>query len=35
MALNILIVDDSVLTRKKIRRIIEMVDLEVGQFMEA
>jgi len=35
MALNILIVDDSVLTRKKIRRIIEMVDLEVGRFMEA
>jgi two-component system chemotaxis response regulator CheY len=35
MALNVLIVDDSVLTRKKIRRIIEMVDLEVGQFMEA
>ena len=35
MALNILIVDDSVLTRKKIRRIIEMVDLEVNQFLEA
>jgi two-component system chemotaxis response regulator CheY len=35
MALNILIVDDSVLTRKKIRRIIEMVDLEVDQFLEA
>ncbi len=35
MALNVLIVDDSVLTRKKIRRIIEMVDLEVGRFMEA
>lgn len=35
MALSILIVDDSVLTRKKIRRIIEMVDLEVGQFLEA
>lgn len=35
MALNILIVDDSVLTRKKIRRIIEMVDIEIGQFLEA
>lgn len=35
MALNILIVDDSVLTRKKIRRIIEMVDLEVARFLEA
>ena len=35
MALNILIVDDSVLTRKKIRRIIEMVNLEVGRFLEA
>ncbi len=35
MALNILIVDDSALTRKKIRRIIEMVDLDVGQFFEA
>jgi two-component system chemotaxis response regulator CheY len=35
MALNILLVDDSVLTRKKIRRIIEMVDLDIGQFLEA
>ena len=35
MALNILIVDDSALTRKKIRRIIEMVDLEVEEFLEA
>ncbi len=35
MALNVLIVDDSSLTRKRIRRIIEMVDLEVGRFMEA
>jgi two-component system chemotaxis response regulator CheY len=35
MALNILIVDDSVLTRKKIRHIIGMVDLEVGRFLEA
>jgi len=35
MALNILIVDDSALTRKKIRRIIEMVDFEVDQFFEA
>lgn len=35
MALNVLIVDDSSLTRKKIRRIIEMVDLDIGQFLEA
>ena len=35
MAINILIVDDSFLTRKKIRRIIEMTEMEVGQFMEA
>jgi len=35
MALNVLIVDDSVLTRKKIRRIIEMVDVEVDNFKEA
>lgn len=35
MALNILIVDDSALTRKKIRRIIEMVDLDVASFSEA
>ena len=35
MALNILIVDDSSLTRKKIRRIIEMTDLDVEQFLEA
>ena len=35
MALNILIVDDSALTRKKIRRIIGMVDLEVDSFFEA
>lgn len=35
MALNILIVDDSALTRKKIRRIIEMADFEVDQFLEA
>jgi two-component system chemotaxis response regulator CheY len=35
MALNVLIVDDSSLTRKRIRRIIEMVDLEVGRFLEA
>lgn len=35
MALNILIVDDSTLTRKKIRRIIEMVDLDVDSFFEA
>ncbi len=35
MALNVLIVDDSALTRKKIRRIIEMVDFDVEQFYEA
>ncbi len=35
MALNVLIVDDSALTRKKIRRIIEMVDFDVEQFFEA
>jgi two-component system chemotaxis response regulator CheY len=35
MALNILIVDDSSLTRKRIKRIIEMVNLDVGQFLEA
>lgn len=35
MALNILIVDDSALTRKKIRRIIEMVNFEVAEFFEA
>lgn len=35
MALNILIVDDSALTRKKILRILEMVDLEVEHFFEA
>jgi len=35
MALNILIVDDSALTRKKIRRIIDMVDFDVARFFEA
>lgn len=35
MALNILIVDDSALTRKAIRRIIGMLDLEVEQVLEA
>ena len=35
MALNILIVDDSALTRKAIRRIIGMLDLEVEQVFEA
>ena len=35
MGLNVLIVDDSSLTRKKIRRIIEMTDMEVAQFTEA
>lgn len=35
MAWNILIVDDSSLTRKRIRRIIEMAGLDVGQFLDA
>lgn len=35
MGLNILIVDDSSLTRKKIRRIIKMAQLDVKQFFEA
>ncbi len=35
MALDILIVDDSSLTRKRIRRIIEMTDMDVGQFLDA
>jgi len=35
MAWNILIVDDSSLTRKRIKRIIEMANLDVGQFLDA
>ena len=35
MGLNILIVDDSSLTRKAIRRIVDMVGLEVEQTLEA
>lgn len=35
MALNILIVDDSKLTRRAIRRIISMLDLEVEALFEA
>ncbi len=35
MALNVLIVDDSSLTRKRIKRIIEMACLDVGRFLEA
>ena len=35
MAWDILTVDDSSLTRKRIRRIIEMVSLDVGQFPDA
>ena len=35
MGLNILIVDDSSLTRKAIRRIIDMLDLGVEQILEA
>ena len=35
MGLNILIVDDSSLTRKAIRRIIDMLELEMEQIFEA
>ncbi len=35
MALNILVVDDSSLTRKAIKRIIDMLGLDVGQILEA
>ena len=35
MALNILIVDDSCLVRKAIKRIIEMADLDDGKIYEA
>jgi len=35
MGVNVLIVDDSSLTRKRIRRIIEMTDLDVEGFREA
>jgi two-component system chemotaxis response regulator CheY len=35
MALNILIVDDSTLTRKAIKRIIDMLDLEIAEMVEA
>jgi two-component system, chemotaxis family, chemotaxis protein CheY len=35
MAMNILIVDDSALTRKAIRRIIGMLDLDVNEVLEA
>lgn len=35
MAYNILIVDDSVLTRVAIKRIIDMVDLDVDKIFEA
>lgn len=35
MGLNILIVDDSSLTRKAIRRIIDMIDLDADQILEA
>lgn len=35
MGVNVLIVDDSSLTRKRIRRIIEMTDMEVDGFREA
>ena len=35
MALNILIVDDSSLTRKAIKRIIDMLGLDVRQIFEA
>ncbi len=35
MALNIMIVDDSSLTRKAIKQIIDMLGLDVGQILEA
>lgn len=35
MAWNILVVDDSSLTRKRIKRIIEMTDLDIGEFLDA
>lgn len=35
MALNILIADDSLLTRKAIRRIIDMIGLDVERVLEA
>jgi response regulator RpfG family c-di-GMP phosphodiesterase len=35
MAMNLLIVDDSYLTRKAIKRILGMIDLEVGEILEA
>lgn len=35
MALNVLIVDDSALTRKAIKRILDMLDLDVGDLFEA
>jgi two-component system chemotaxis response regulator CheY len=35
MAMNILVVDDSSLTRKAIKRIINMLDLEVNEIIEA
>jgi two-component system chemotaxis response regulator CheY len=35
MDLNVLIVDDSSLTRKAIRRIVDMIGLDVGQILEA
>ncbi|MHC4475812.1 MAG: response regulator [Planctomycetota bacterium] len=35
MAVNILVVDDSFLTRKAIKRIIDMIDLDVSEIVEA
>jgi len=35
MAIDILIVDDSSLTRKAIRRILDMIGLDIGQTREA
>jgi len=35
MSWNILIVDDSSLTRKIVRRVIEMTEMDVGQFLDA
>lgn len=35
MGMNVLIVDDSALTRKAIRRIVDMIDLDTEQIFEA
>ena len=35
MAVNLLIVDDSALTRKAIQRIVRMIDTDLGEIIEA